>query len=171
MGGAVSLTTLTHLGAAAVAALGIWYFQEARLGADLAAEMLRSSEYRLQVEGARTAANARVAKASQDIADKYQGALNEARQRETLLRTELDHLKSVSDGLRDQAATAARRLADAPPDAVLEYATTVNAVYDDCRRAYGDMAGKAAGHAADVRTLTEAWPIIPSRPPSPGHPN
>lgn len=51
-----------------------------------------------------------------------------------------------------------------PPAAVLEYAAALGVVFEDCRAAYGDMAAKAAGHAADVQTLGAAWPVIPSRP-------
>ena len=93
------------------------------------------------------------------ITKTYQGALNAARTRETLLRTEVDHLRLVSDGLRNQNADAARRLAAAPPRAVLEYATALGAVFEDCRAAYGDMAEKATGHASDAQTLIEAWPV------------
>ncbi len=68
--------------------------------------------------------------------------------------------RAVSDGLREQSADAARRLASAAPAFVLEYATAVNAVYEDCRAAYGDMAAKAAGHAADVQSFGAAWLVI-----------
>ena len=156
----MSVRAITHLAAAAVAAAGVWFFQEARIGADLAEARLAAKAYELDVAVAQRAADARVRKAEQAITTKYQGALNAAIDREALLRRELDHLRVVSDGLRDQAADAARRLAAAPAPAVLEYAIAVNAVYDDCRAAYGDMAAKAAGHASDVRTHREAWPVI-----------
>ncbi len=71
---------------------------------------------------------------------------------------------AVSDGLRDQSAEAARRLAAAPPAAVLEYAAALGAVFQDCRAAYGWMVEKADGHAGDVRTHREAWPV--TRPES-----
>ncbi len=71
---------------------------------------------------------------------------------------------AVSDGLRDQSAEAARRLAAAPPAAVLEYAAALGAVFQDCRAAYGGMVEKADGHAGDVRAHREAWPVNPRRP-------
>lgn len=157
----MSLNTITHAAAAVAAvAAGLlaWCFQEARLGVDLADERLLASEYRLDAAEAHRAADARVRLAEQALNTRYQGALNAAPDREALLRRELDQLRAVSDGLREQAADAARRLASAPPAAVLEYATAVNAVYDDCRAAYGDMAAKAEGHAADARVMQEAWP-------------
>ncbi|WP_313234019.1 hypothetical protein [Delftia acidovorans] len=91
---------------------------------------------------------------------KYQGALNAARDREALLRRDRDQLLAVADGLREQSADAARRLASAPPAAVIEYASALGVVFEDCRAAYGDMAAKAAGHAADVQTLGAAWPMM-----------
>ncbi len=154
----------THLGAAVVAAALAWQFQGARLDAELAEARLETTTQQLATSTAQRAADARVRQAEKVMNTKYQGALNAARDREALLRRDLDQLRSVSDGLREQSADAARRLASSPPAAVLEYATAVNSVYDDCRAAYGDMAAKAAGHAADVQTLGAAWPVIPSLP-------
>ena len=156
----MSLSTVTHLAAAGAAALAVWIFQDARLGADLAEAKLDATTYQLDVSQAQRAADARVALVGQQISSTYQGALNAARTREALLRTELDRLHVVSDGLRDQAADAARRLATASPAAVLEHALALNTVYDDCRAAYGDMAAKATGHSSDVVTHRDGWPVI-----------
>lgn len=146
----------THAAAAllgaAIAAVSAWQVQNWRYASQIDALAASYADER-------TKAEQRARTAEQTITTKYQEALNEARNREALLRTELGQLRTVSDSLRDQAATAARRLADAPPAAVLEYATTVNAVYDDCRRAYEDMAATATGHATDVRAFKDAWPV------------
>ena len=152
----------THIAAAGAAAFLAWAYQGARLGAELAEARAEATSDKLAVSTAQRAADARVRRAEQAINTKYQEALNAARDREAQLRRDLDQLRTVSDGLREQSADAARRLASAPPAAVLEYATAVNAVYDDCRAAYGDMAAAAAGHAADVQTLGAAWPVIPT---------
>lgn len=145
----------THIAAgllgAAIAATTAWQIQGWRFNSQI--DTLTAS-----YADERTKAEERARAAEAAFNTKYQGALNEARTREALLRTELSKLRTVSDSLRDQAATAARRLADAPPATVLEYTIAVNTVYDDCRRAYEDMAGTASGHASDVRTLMEAWP-------------
>ena len=83
----------THLIAAAVAALAAWFFQDNRYTAELAELRLEASEdKRKAVTTARNDERA--------ITKTYQGALNAARTRETLLRTEIDHLRLVSDGLR-----------------------------------------------------------------------
>ncbi|MEJ8294148.1 hypothetical protein WKI45_15060 [Delftia tsuruhatensis] len=158
----MSVRAITHLAAAGLAAVLAWSYQGARLGADLAEARAAAVGEKLAVSTAQRAADARVRRAEQSINTNYQEALNAARTREALLHRDLDQLRAVSNSLREQSADAARRLASAPPAAVLEYATALNAVYDDCRAAYGDMAAKAAGHAADVQTLGAAWPVIPS---------
>ncbi len=156
----MSVRAITHLAAAGLAAFLTWSYQGARLGADLAEARANATSEKLAVSTAQRAADARVRRAEQSINTNYQEALNAARTREALLRRDLDQLRTVSDSLREQSADAAHRLASAPPAAVLEYATAVNAVYDDCRAAYGDMAAKASEHAADVETFQRAWPII-----------
>jgi septal ring factor EnvC (AmiA/AmiB activator) len=153
----------SHLAAAAVAAFLAWQFQGARLGAELADARLETTTQQLATSTAQRAADARVRLAEKAISTKYQGALNAARDREALLRRDRDQLLAVADGLREQSADAARRLASAAPAAVLEYATALGVVFEDCRAAYGGMAAKAAGHAADVQTLGAAWPESPSQ--------
>ena len=136
-----------------------WAFQDVRYTAELAEQALTHKTAELD-------AVSRVRSDERAITKTYVEALNAARTRETLLRTEVDHLRLVSDGLRDQSAEAARRLAAAPPAAVLEYAAAVNQLFADCSRSYQELAGKADGHSLDVRTLSEAWPVMPSRPVS-----
>lgn len=149
----MNLTLVTLLIAALVAAAGVWVFQDARMDAAL-------SDVRLEQSNERMVAVSKARAEERAINSTYQGALNAARTREALLRTEIGHLHRVSDGLRDQSADAARRLAAAPPAAVLEYALAIDTVFNDCRAAYAGMVEKADGHASDVRTLREAWPVI-----------
>ncbi|KLO57656.1 hypothetical protein AA671_21355 [Delftia tsuruhatensis] len=158
----------TYLAAAALAAVLVWQVQCARLGAELAETRLEATTQQLATSTAQRVADARVRQAEQAMNTKYQGALNAARDREALLRRDLDQLRTVSDSLREQSADAARRLASAPPAAVLEYANALGVVFEDCRAAYGDMAAKAAGHAADVQTHRDAWPMIPQNLPFTG---
>ena len=146
----------THLIAAAVAALAAWFFQDNRYTAELAEVRLEASEdKRKAVTTARNEERA--------INKTYVEALNVARTRESLLRTEIDHLRLVSDGLRDQSAEAARRLAAAPPAAVLEYATALGDVFQDCRAAYAELAEEADGHVSFIRLMQQAWPSIHAR--------
>lgn len=148
----MNITLITSSVAAIVAAAAAWAFQDARYTAELAEQALTHKTAELD-------AVSRVRSDERAITKTYQGALNAARTRESLLRTEIGHLHRVSDELRDQSAEAARRLAAAPPAAVLEYATALGDVFQDCRAAYGGMVEKADGHASDVRTLREAWPV------------
>lgn len=154
----MSVRAITHLAAAGLAALLAWSYQGARLGAKLAESRLETTTQQLAINTAQRAADGRVRRAEQTINTNYQEALNAARTREALLRRDFDQLRTVSDSLREQSADAARRLASAPPAAVLEYATAVNAVYDDCRAAYAEMARAASGHAADAQLIYKAWP-------------
>lgn len=153
----MSVRAITHLAAAGLAAFLAWSYQGARLGADLAEARAAAVGEKLAVSTAQRAADARVRRAEQFINTNYQEALNAARTREALLRRDLDQLRAVSDGLREQSADAARRLASATPTAVLEYATAFRDLFEDCRAAYGNLAEKADGHAADVRLMNRAW--------------
>lgn len=94
----------------------------------------------------------------------YQEALNEARKQTAVALRNERAARAESDGLREQAADAARRIADlaTPPSAVREYAATVNGLFDQCQRDYQDMAAKAQGHSNDVATLIAAWPRVAS---------
>ena len=96
----------------------------------------------------------------------YQEALNAARLQTALAQRNERAARAESDGLREQAADAARRIADlATPDAaVREYAAAVNGLFDQCQRDYQTMAGNAQGHADDVRTLLAAWPVTGAPP-------
>lgn len=153
----MNLSLITHLVVALAAAAGVWVFQDARMDAAVADVRLEQSNERL-VAVTQARADERA------ITKTYQGALNDARTREALLRTELDDLHAASNSLRAQLSDAARRIAAAPPAAVAEYAVTVSELLADCSRERTFYAGKATGHASDVRTLREAWPVIPPRP-------
>ena len=147
-----------HIIVAALAALLAWTYQEARIDAAIADAKAKASLVKAEAADAMTEAVQTARNEERAVAKTYQEALNAARTREALLRTELDALRVTADSLRDQSASAARLLAAAPPAAVLEYALAVNAVFDDCRAAYEGMVEKADGHASDVRTHREAWP-------------
>lgn len=151
-------TLITHLLAAAVTAAAAWFYQGARMDAAVAAVRLKMSVAAEKAADEKLQAVGVARDEERAIAKIYQEALNAARTRETALLRDRDAARAESDGVREQAADAARRLAEAPPAAVLEYATTTNELFVDCGRRYAELAEKADGHASDVRTLTEAWP-------------
>lgn len=143
-----------------VAVLVTWNVQDWRLGGQIAT---------LKTQHAQAYANAVTAQQSAEnaITHKYQGALNDARDRETALRAAAAAARAQSDGLRKQTHTAARRLAapDVAPGAVIEYATASSELLADCSRRYQELGELADGHAADVRTLLAAWPVMPEDTP------
>jgi len=147
------------LAPALVVGLLVWFFQESRLGAQLAEVRLESSQYRAEVLAEKASAAERVRKVEGDWNAKYQAALNAGRDRERVLRADLVAVRDAASGLRTQAAEAARRLAQAPAPAVLEYANTLGDVFAECSARYAEVAAAADGHASDARTLIEAWPV------------
>ena len=158
------LSLYIHIAVAVLAGVLVWFFQAARLGADLADERLQASTYREQITTERAAANARVAKVSRDMAANYQGALNDAIKKQATLQAAADRSRRERDSLRQQLSDAEQRLADASPAALIEYARSLNHVFGQCSQRYAELAIRADGHAADAATCRAAWPVNPSRP-------
>lgn len=152
----MNLTLVTHAVVAALAAAAVWVFQDARWSADVA-------DIRLSQANEQAAAVSRARAEERAINKTYQEALNAARTREALLRRDADRARAESDSLRTQLSHAARLIADAPPAAVAEYATTVSELLAVCSRERTFYAEKADGHASDIRTLIEAWPVTPAQ--------
>lgn len=157
------LSLYTHIAVAVLTGVLVWFFQSARLGADLADERLQASQYREQVTAERAVANARVAKVGELIAGTYQGALNDAIQKQATLQAAADRARRERDGLRQQLSDAEQRLADASPAALIEYARSLNHVFGQCSQRYAELAIRADGHAADAATCRAAWPVIPPK--------
>lgn len=148
----MSTDLITFILGAVLAGLGVYEFEGSRHAAELA-------EIRLNAATAEADAKEKALTEERAITNRYEGALNAAKTREAALRRDADGARAESDGLRAQSADAARRLAQAPGPAVLEYALAVNQLFGQCQREYQDLAGKADGHASDARTLIEAWPV------------
>lgn len=154
----MNITLATHLAAwllgAALAASAAWQLQDWRLGAQIAGLKAAHAADRAQAQADALAAE-------RATATRYQGALNDARTRQLALQRDVGRARTESDSLREQAADAARRIADArtaAPAALAEYATASAELLADCSRRYQAVAAAADGHAADVRTLRDAWP-------------
>ncbi|NIF82787.1 hypothetical protein F3J24_04600 [Comamonas sp. Tr-654] len=155
------LTLYTSLAAAVAGAALAWHFQAARLGAELADERLQASQYRQQIDDECTAAGLRVLAVERTVNDKYQGALNDAIQKQVGLQAAADRARLERDGLRKQLSDAEQRLADASPATLIEYARALNHVFGQCSQRYAELAIRADGHAADAATCRAAWPVIP----------
>lgn len=143
---------------AIVVGLLVWFFQEARLGAELAEVRLESSQYRAEVLAEKASAAERVRKVEGDFNAKYQTAVNAARDRERADARRLDAVRAERDRLRLERDEALTRFAQATPEAQLEYVTALDAVFGECTERYEAMAGKAAGHASDAQELWDRWP-------------
>lgn len=154
------LTIYASLAAAAAGAALAWSFQAARLGAELADERLQASQYREQIADERTAAGRRVLAVERTVNATYQGALNDAIQKQVGLQAAADRTRRERDGLRKQLSEAEQRLADASPAALIEYARSLGKVFGQCSQRYTELAIRADGHAADAATCRAAWPVI-----------
>lgn len=80
----------------------------------------------------------------------------ETRQNET--RRLAADAAATADRLRNDLAAARGRLSAATAEACRATAGTALELLGTCADAYRDVAAAADGHAADVQTLTEAWP-------------
>ena len=110
------------------------------------------------------------------LADKRAEAERQMREREILMNERLRKAESnaetrqnenarlaadaaaTADRLRHDLAAARGRLSAATAEACRATASTALELLGTCADEYRDMAAAADGHAADVQTLTEAWP-------------
>ena len=167
----MSLGAITHAVAAFIVGVLVWFFQAARMGAELADERLQAAQYREQVTTERAAANARVAQAGQQVATAYQGALNDAIKTQATLQAAATRAGRERDSLRAQLSDAEQRLATAAPAAVAEYATATGELFAECGAEIAELAAKADGHAADAATCRAAWPVIHPQTINPRRPD
>ncbi len=78
-----------------------------------------------------------------------------ARKNESLATT----ARADAHSLREQLALARVQVPGATCTSVRDHAATLSELLGECIGAYQGMAEKATGHAADSRTLIEAWPV------------
>lgn len=94
------------------------------------------------------------------IADQYTEALNNARKRETDLRLSVDGARTELDRLRVTIKTRSAAVAASPASAV-DYSLASADVFGECAAELTALAGKADGHASDITTMIQAWPVNP----------
>ena len=145
----------THLAAAivgaAIAAVGAWQVQGWRYGEQIASINTKHAQ---QSEAAAKSA-LRMTEHYRENAD---AAVRKAEERLAQNKRDADRLRGELDGLRGDLASVPERITSATREAVNQYATAATVVFDQCVRRYSDVAQAATGHAADVKTLMEAWP-------------
>lgn len=101
----------------------------------------------------------------QENSDRVLTASNDARARETVLRSELDDARRASGRLRSTSASLRSELSASTANACFEpnapsgelldlYSAIVAEQADEAT----ELAGQADRHASDIQTLTGAWP-------------
>jgi hypothetical protein len=102
-----------------------------------------------------------IQRAARIVADRASTAVivaqNNATNRVSVLRRELDSARGTASGLRDEIDVAMRASATSI-DACAIAARTSGELLAVCADRYTELAGKAQGHVSDIRTLVEAWP-------------
>ena len=150
---------MRYAAALAVGAVLAWGAQGWRMGAQVqsgktALETLKREHAESLTRATAGALNATLA--WQKVKD---DAIDRAQQRAKTLAASAAAARRDADSLRSTLASASLRLPDATPSACVEYATASSGLLDQCAAAYQGLAAVADGHAGDVRTLTEAWPV------------
>lgn len=136
----------------AVAAVSTWHVQAWRYDAQIAGIKTAHAQ-------AATLASEEAARNFRAITTQYEGALNDARKREADLRRNVAAARTESDGLRDAIYAFRAKLPNASAATVAVAADTAAELLGACVNEYQDVAAAADGHAADARTLVEAWPV------------
>lgn len=116
------------------------------------------SECRAEKARSELAAAARYRAQVKQMIDDRKKADDAATERYAKLAADFDTVRRSNLGLRNAVASLRASLPAAPAEAVRETADTALAVFGECADEVGRLAQAADGHAADVQTLSEAWP-------------
>ena len=167
----------THIAAAAIAGVlafgAAWQAQSWRYGEQISelkrehAEAIASSENQisdLKLEHAEAVASS--AKSALKLTEYYRenadAAVRKAEARAAQNKRDADRLRTELDGLRGDLADVPDRIRNASREAVDQYAAAATVVFGECAARYSELAGAATGHASDVQTLMDAWPVPPA---------
>lgn len=161
---AAVMRALTHLIAAVLASLLVWFFQEARLGADVADVRLEASQYKADVQTEKSAGVMRLRQAEGFHNARYDKALLDAGTRERALRAAWDSARNVAERVQRKLDAADQRLAAASREAAIEYGLALSKVFGQCKDRYRELGARADGHASDVATCHAAWPAFGPEP-------
>lgn len=137
--------------------LGTWFFQAARLGADLADSRMEVAQLNHQATTEKLAGERRARQLEDSFNEKARIAATVARDRERADAQRIADLRADRDRMRDERDEALANFAKADAQAQLEYVTALDAVFGECSERYEAMAGAAAGHARDAQRLWDAW--------------
>jgi hypothetical protein len=139
---------------ALIAALFVWWVQELhidRIEAEHAAYVAQAEAHAAETE---------LAKLAKETYWKEDVAHAELEANKRIAKTEADlrAAHAAAGKLRGDVSALQSRLASASREAVLESAAACGELLARCAERYRDVAEAAERHAADVRTLSEAWP-------------
>lgn len=141
----------TAIAAGALAFVGAWQVQEWRYEAQIADT---ASQHAIALASANQKALDDTIKMQRTKDDAIKAAQDRAKRE----AANAVAARSERDGLRAQLEAATVQLSSASCPSIRQYATTLTGLFDQCAGAYQDMAGQAAGHAADSRLMLESWP-------------
>jgi hypothetical protein len=68
--------------------------------------------------------------------------------------------RNERDRLRDDLIASRSSIANATDTSLVEYASALSIVFEQCTKEYSDLAEKADGHATDAQSLFTAWQAI-----------
>lgn len=148
----------THILALLVGALMAWGAQGWRLGAQAQAGKAAIETLKREHAESLTRATGAALTTTLQWQKEKDDALEAARKRAETAAANAALARRERDSLRDELASARLRLPTATHAACTEYAATASGLLDQCAAAYQELAAVADGHAADARTLTDAWP-------------
>ena len=114
--------------------------------------------FRAEVAEAGDKAEKQNRKREQELNAKLQRAQTDSRKREATLRADADGARTERDGLRNDIDAGGRGLPSASRSSLIERATTLGELLDQCSAAFTNLAGKADRHANDARLLLDGWP-------------
>ena len=146
----------THLAALVVGAAGAWFVTSNHFEAEIANVKLEHAD---QVVSAHKTA----LRTTEIYRDNANEAIKRANTRAASNKRDADGLRDELDGLRSDLAGVPARIRSATREAVNLYAATATDVFEHCAARYSAVADAATGHASDVRTFDEAWPVTPAK--------
>jgi len=85
-------------------------------------------------------------------------ALDAAKKRETANAADVERLRAINDGLRDDIAASRAQLSSASIGSLRGRVTALETVFEQCSRANEAVARDAAGLASDLRLMLDSWP-------------
>lgn len=147
-------TIASIVGGMALGCFAAWQWQGLRLDA----LELEFGQYRNQVRQQALEARQAVIDQKEKWRKEKDDAEKTAKQREDALQSDLATAAATADRLRNTVGALRANLVTAAQPAIVETASALADVFEQCQSDYREMAEAADRHASDVKTLMDAWP-------------